>query len=241
MDYYDQDSYVNPQAEQQFLASGRASAFMRLVYTLMTLGLALTGLTAWLVSQDPQMLRTLFTGPMHWVVMLAPLGFVLVLSFGIHKMSYQTASILFALYSLVMGLSLSYIFVFYEMGTVFKAFFVTAGTFGAMTLIGYTTKVDLSRMGSLLYMALIGLIIAMVANWLLGPSSTFDYIISLAGVVIFAGLTAWDTQRLLAYGAYAEASQEDMRKVGLIGALGLYLNFVNLFLFLLRLFGGGDD
>lgn len=239
MDYLKEEAYVNPQAEQGFLTSGRASAFMRMVYTTMTLGLALTGFTAWMTAQNPAAMEFIHTGAMRWIVMLAPLGFVLALSFGIRKMSYGTASLLFAVYSLVMGLWLSYIFYMFSMGSIFKAFFVTGATFGAMSLIGYTTKVDLSKMGSILYMALIGLIIAMVVNWFLG-SSTMDFIISILGVIIFAGLTAWDTQRLLRYGAYAEDSGENMRKVGLIGALGLYLNFVNLFLFLLRLMGGND-
>lgn len=237
MEYFDQDAYNgNPHLEQDFQASGRASAFMRMVYTVMSLGLALTGLTAWMVSQNAYLMETLFSGAMRWVVMLAPLAFVMVLSFGIHKMRYSTASVVFALYSLIMGLSIAWIFMAFSMGAIFKAFFITAATFGAMTLVGYTTKVDLSKMGSILYMALIGLIIAMVINFFLG-SSMMDYVISCLGVVIFAGLTAWDTQRLLQYGAHADASNEDMRKVGLIGALGLYLNIVNLFMFLLRLVG----
>jgi FtsH-binding integral membrane protein len=239
MDYLNQEeNYLNPQVEEGFLTSGRASAFMRMVYTTMTLGLALTGFTAWMVSQN-EMYNFFNTGMMRWVVMLGPLGFVLALSFGIHKMSYSTASLVFAIYSLVMGLSLSYLFRFYEMGALFKAFFVTGGTFGAMSLIGYTTKVDLSKMGSILYMALIGLVIAIVVNLFL-QSGPIDFVISILGVIIFAGLTAWDTQRLLRYGAYADDSGENMRKVGLIGALGLYLNFVNLFLFILRLMGGDD-
>ncbi|MFK7969365.1 MAG: Bax inhibitor-1/YccA family protein [Bacteroidia bacterium] len=239
MNYFDQEGYSNPQAEKQFLASDRASAFMRMVYTTMTLGLALTGLTAWVVSQNAELFTYFNTGIMQWIVMLAPLGFVLALSFGINKMSYSTASIVFAVYSLMMGLSLSYVFHAYAGGNIFTAFFITAGTFGAMSLIGYTTKVDLSKMGSLLYMALIGLIIAMIAN-LFFNIGIVDTIISVLGVLIFAGLTAWDTQRLLQYGAYAEANDEDMRKVGLIGALGLYLNVVNMFLFILRLLGGDD-
>ncbi|MEM6345824.1 MAG: Bax inhibitor-1/YccA family protein [Bacteroidota bacterium] len=225
--------------KQEFIESGDASIFMRQVFATMTIGLLLTAVSAWFVSTKPELVYFLFTGAMRWVTFLAPLGVVWFLSARINKMSFNQASIAFAIYAIILGVSLSVIFLAYSLGTLGYVFSITAGTFGTMALIGWTTKIDLSKMGSILYMALIGLIIAMVVNWFM-ESSMFDYIISILGVVIFSGLTAYDMQKILTIGAVVDGESEEGKKMALMGALNLYLDFINLFLFLLRLFGGRD-
>jgi uncharacterized protein len=180
-----------------------------------------------------------YTGPMHWVVMFAPLAFVLVLSFGLQRLNYVAATAVFIGFATVMGLSMASIFVIYEMSTIFKVFFMTSGTFAAMAVIGAFTSVDLTKMGSVLMFALIGLIIASVVNWFF-QSSMLDYVISGVGVLIFAGLTAYDTQRFLRLGYQVQIGSETANKLALVGALSLYLDFINLFMFLLRIFGGGN-
>ncbi|RMG75494.1 MAG: Bax inhibitor-1/YccA family protein [Bacteroidetes bacterium] len=226
--------------ERQFVESGAANAFMQQVFTTMSLGLLITGMAAWYVSQTPALINFFLTGFMMYVVMFAPLIFVIVLASRINKMSFTAASLTFATYSLINGISFSFIFLVYDLGAIFKVFLITAGTFGAMALAGATTKLDLSKMGSILFMALIGIIIASVVNWFLG-SPMLDYLISIAGVVIFSGLTAYDTQKLIRIGAQVDAESETSRKIALMGALTLYLDFINLFLFLLRIFGGSRD
>lgn len=216
------------------------NVFMRQVYVTMSLGLVITGLTAWFVSQTPALINLFFSGGIiRWVVMLAPLGFVFFLAARINKMSFSQASLTFAVYSLVNGISFAFIFLVFDLGLIYKVFFITAGTFGAMALVGMTTKVDLSKFGSIMYMALIGLIIAMVVNMFM-QSGTFDYIISCVGVLIFCGLTAYDNQKLMEIGSQVDPETENSKKIALMGALNLYLDFVNLFLFLLRIFGGRD-
>ena len=234
--FQEADSYSDTR-QQQFAASGDANAFMRSVYTTMSLGLLITAMTAWGVSQNPGLLGFFFTGIMRWIVIFAPLGFVIFLVARIHKMSFTTASLAFGAYSLVNGISFSFIFLAYDLGTIFQVFFITAGTFGAMSLIGATTKIDLSQYRSYLFMGLIGIIIASVVNlWM--QNSMMEWIISIVGVLIFSGLTAYDTQKLLYIGAHADPETDSTRKIALIGALTLYLDFINLFLFLLRIFGG---
>lgn len=225
---------------KQFIESDLARQFMRQVYMIMAIGLLITGMAAWVVASNPDMLRFFFTGPMKWIIMLAPLGIVFFLSARIYHMSTQAASITFATYSLVNGISLAFIFLLYTAGTIFQVFLITAGTFGAMALIGATTKVDLSKFRSILLFGLIGIIIASIVNFFM-QSSVFEYIISIAGVLIFAGLTAYDTQKLIEIGANADPESDSTRKVAIIGALALYLDFLNLFLFLLRIFGGSRD
>jgi hypothetical protein len=146
---------------------------------------------------------------------------------------------IFIVYSLLTGMSLSFIFVVYSVGSITSTFFITAGTFGAMAALGYTTSTDLTKFGSLLYMALFGIIIASVVNWFLG-SSGLDYIISILGVLIFTGLTAYDVQKIKRIGASTDYDGETRQKLVIMGALTLYLDFINLFLFMLRLFGGRD-
>ncbi|MDX2246080.1 MAG: Bax inhibitor-1/YccA family protein [Bacteroidia bacterium] len=234
------DTPVSEQRKNSFIASGEANAFLRQVFTTMALGLLITGMAAWYVAQSPALISFFLTGFMRWIVMFAPLIFVFFLSARIHKMSFTAASLTFATYSLINGISLSFIFLIFQMGMIAQTFFITAGTFGAMALIGLTTKVDLSKFRTILYMGLIGIIIASIVNIFMG-SSMFDFIISVAGVVIFCGLTAYDTQKLMEIGMHADAESETTKKIALMGALTLYLDFINLFLFLLRIFGGNRD
>ena len=153
-----------------------------------------------------------------------------------NKLSAMAMMVIFIVYSLLMGMSLSYIFLVYELGTIASTFFITAGTFGTMAVLGYTTSTDLTKFGSILFMALIGIIIASVVNFFLG-SAQLDYIISIAGVLIFTGLTAYDVQKIKQIGASTEHEGETKQKLVIMGALNLYLDFVNLFLFILRIFG----
>ena len=172
-----------------------------------------------------------------WVLIIAEFGLVLGISGAINKMSGTVATMLFYLFAVVNGLMLSSIFVVYSLTAITKTFFITAGTFGAMSVYGYFTSQDLSKIGSYLFMALIGLIIASLVNLFL-HSSTLDWIVSIAGVLIFIGLTAWDTQQIKAMAQ--AAPQSSVSRLATLGALSLYLDFINLFLYLLRIFGNRD-
>ncbi|HWA17656.1 MAG TPA: Bax inhibitor-1/YccA family protein [Devosia sp.] len=222
-------------------------SYMLRVYNYMGLGLVVTGLVAYFtyslsfVEQAGRIVgvtdlgNLLYNTPLQWVVMLAPLAFVLVLSFGITKLSVGVTQILFWAFAAVMGLSLSSIFAVYTGGSIAKVFFISAATFGAMSLYGYTTKRDLTQIGSFLIMGLIGIIIASIVNLFLA-SSALSFAISIVGVLVFVGLTAWDTQKIkesydVGFG------HEVLMKGAIMGALSLYLDFINLFLMLLRLFG----
>ncbi|MFS8147217.1 hypothetical protein ATY78_21980 [Rhizobium sp. R635] len=217
-------------------------AYMLKVYNLMALGLAITGVAAYLgfnfAVQDGQLTQfgaVLFQSPLRWVVILAPLAVVFFLSFRIHQMSVSAAQTTFWVYAALVGLSLSSIFLVYTGQSVVQTFFVTAASFGALSLYGYTTKRDLSAMGSFLMMGLFGLIIASIVNIFLA-SSAMQFAISVIGVLIFAGLTAYDTQRIKEL--YYEA--DDVAVAGrkaIMGALTLYLDFLNLFMFLLQFMG----
>lgn len=217
-----------------------AKNFMSSVFTYMTGALTVTGLVAWFIGSDPALLTYLVTETgftvLGWVVLLAPLLLVFVISGMFQKLSSQSLLALFVLYSLLMGASLSFIFAVYTTASIASVFFITAGTFGVMAVLGYTTSTDLTKFGSILRMALIGIIIAMVVNFFL-QSAAFDYIISILGVLIFTGLTAYDTQKLKRIGQGVEYGSEAASKLAMMGALTLYLDFINLFLFLLRLFG----
>ena len=205
------------------------------VYNYMAVAMGITGVVAYLTSTSPALLNVIYGSPLQWVVMLAPLGFVFFLSARIHKMAAATAQITFWVFAAVMGLSLSYIFLAYTGESVVKVFFITAGAFAGLSLLGYTTKKNLSGMGTFLFMGLIGLIIAMVVNIFL-QSPAMQFVISAAGVLIFAGLTAYDTQQIK--NMYDEADGGDVvTKKSIMGALRLYLDFLNMFLFLLQLFG----
>jgi FtsH-binding integral membrane protein len=234
-------------------------AYMLRVYNYMVFGLALTGVFALgtfllATSVDPVMTSqgvvsvgdryltslgvTLYSGPLMWVLFLAPLGMVLFLSFRIHAMSVSAAQTMFLAYAAVLGVSLSSIFIVYDIGSIAQVFFITSATFGAMSLWGYTTKRDLTGMGSFLMMGLIGLIIAMIVNIFLA-SSALDWIISIVGVLIFTGLTAYDTQKIKEQYSVNDDGTLAGRKA-IMGALTLYLDFINLFLMMLRLFGNRE-
>ncbi|MGE3966592.1 MAG: Bax inhibitor-1/YccA family protein [Dongiaceae bacterium] len=209
--------------------------YMLRVYNYMTGGLALTGVVAYIVSNNEAMMQAIYGTPLAWVVMLAPVGIAMLFGFGINRMSAGTAQIVFWIFAALMGLSLSYIFVAYTGASIARVFFITAGTFAAMSLYGYTTSRDLTGFGSFLIMGLIGIIIAMVVNIFLA-SAALDFAISVIGVLIFTGLTAYDTQRIKS--SYSEADDHQIgTKKAVMGALSLYLDFINLFLMLLRLFG----
>ena len=209
------------------------------VYNYMGLGLVLTGLVAYLVASTPAIYIPIFTSPLKWVVMLAPLAFVFFLSFRIHAVSASTAQMVFWAFCGVMGLSMASIFLVFTGTSIARTFMITAVMFGAMSLYGYTTKADLSRFGSFLMMGLIGIIIASIVNIFLG-STALQFIVSVAGVLIFTGLTAWDTQRIKE--EYAEHyDSESLNKMAVMGALSLYLNFINMFQLLLSLTGSREE
>ena len=217
--------------------SGVFSALMRKVYTWMTLALVITGVTAYGVAASPTLMtsRGLLFG-----LVIAELALVFIITGALNRLSLSTATLLFIVYSVLNGAMLSSIFVVYTMTSIAKVFFITAGTFGAMAVYGYTTKKDLTSMGKILFMALIGLIIATVVNMFL-KSSGFDYILSYVGVAIFTGLTAWDSQKIKHMLQTQYDMSEGAQKLALIGALTLYLDFINLFLYLLRIFGSNKE
>ncbi|HYD32753.1 MAG TPA: Bax inhibitor-1/YccA family protein [Azospirillaceae bacterium] len=205
------------------------------VYNYMTTGLVLTGLVAFLTASSPAMMQVIFGTPLKWVVMLAPLGFVFFLSARIHALSASTAQMVFFAYSAVMGLSLAAIFLVFTGASIAQVFFITAGMFAGTSLWGYTTKRDMSRMGGFLFMGLIGIIIATIVNIFLA-SSALHFAISVIGVLVFTGLTAYDTQRIKE--TYDEGwGTESNNKLAVMGALSLYLDFINMFTFMLQLFG----
>ncbi len=192
-----------------------------------------------MVSQTPALYVPIFSTPLKWVVMLAPLAFVFFFSFRIHAMSAATAQMAFWAFAAVMGLSLASVFLVFTGTSIARTFFITATMFGAMSLYGYTTKRDLSQFGSFLMMGLIGVVIASIVNIFLG-SSALQFAISVIGVVVFVGLTAWDTQNIKEQ--YAENyDQESQQNLAVFGALSLYLNFVNLFQLLLSLTGQREE
>ena len=216
--------------------------FVSNVMVLMSLGLLISGVLAYLFGNSTElfgMLYNLETGGrtgLGWVVMLAPLGLVFGLGAAYQKFSSNAMILLFIGFAALMGMSLSSIFMIYSAGSISLTFFIAAGMFGTMAVAGYTTNTDLTKMGSLLYMGLIGIIIASVVNWFIG-SAGLDYIISFIGVLVFTGMTAYDMQKIKQIGMQIEHQSEDGRKMAVMGALSLYLDFINLFLFLLRFFG----
>ncbi|MFW5679619.1 MAG: Bax inhibitor-1/YccA family protein [Pseudomonadota bacterium] len=209
------------------------------VYNFMLMGLGLTGAVALFVASSPAMMSVIFGTPLQWVVMLAPLGFVFFLSFRVDKISAATAQALFWVFAGVMGLSLASIFHIYTGTSIARVFFIAAAMFGAMSLFGYTTKRDLSKMGSFLMMGLFGIIIASIVNIFLG-SSALQFAVSVIGVVVFTGLAAYDTQRIKE--VYHEGhGSEGLTKLAVLGALSLYLSFINLFMMLLSLLGQREE
>lgn len=213
-------------------------AYMLKVYNYMASGVLLTGIVAMVVGTNEALLNAIYGSGLHWIVALAPLAFVMVMSFGVHKMKSSTLQMIFWAFAATMGVSMAWIFAAYTGTSIARTFFITAASFGALSLYGYTTKKSLSGFGTFLFMGLIGLLIAMVVNIFLG-SSMLQFIISVAGVLIFAGLTAYDTQRIKE--SYAMmASGEAVAKGAIMGAVNLYLDFVNLFMFLLQFLGNRE-
>ncbi len=219
-----------------------ASLFMRQVYQWMTVGLTLTAITAWFVAGSESIRTAIFSSSFTVIALVvAQIGLVVVISAAIQKMSAFTATALFLLYSALTGLTLSSVFIVYPMGSIVNAFVVTAGTFLAMSIYGWVTKRDLTAMGSFLMMGLFGIIIAMLVNIFL-QSPMMDFVISGLGVLIFTGLTAYDTQKIKEFGANAPLKDGTAVRRGVIlGALTLYLDFINLFLMMLRVLSGNRD
>ena len=214
------------------------NAVMRNVYGWMTMGLLVTAFVSVLVSAS----GLIPSGAVLMLAIFGQLGIVIGLSWAIRRISATMAGMLFFVYAAMTGLTFSVIFMVYPIGSITAAFLTTAGLFGAMTIVGLTTQTDLSKYSAYFMMGLIGLFIAMLVNIFLG-SSLVDFAISIFGVLLFTGLTAWDTQRIarLAADPHLQVNADDMFKFSILGALTLYLDFINLFLFLLRLFGGGRD
>ena len=209
-------------------------AFMQRIFGYMSGGLAITGLLAWVVA-NTALAGIIFGTPLKWVVMIAPLGFILFMNFRMNTISVSTLRTMFWLFCGTMGLSMGAIFLVYTGASVARAFFITAATFGAMSLWGYTTKKDLSNFGAFLMMGVLGIFIASIVNIFMA-SSMLQWMVSVAGVAIFTGLTAWDVQRLKQ--TYSEGfGVEANDKLAIFGALTLYLNFINAFQFLLSLTG----
>ena len=247
MEFNKQTSAARSSASEAIIDQG-LRAHMLKVYNYMASGILLTGFVALIffkmaiVTGDGGQIigltnfgNTIYNSGLKWVFMLAPLGVVIYMSFGITKMSASKAQTLFWVFAALMGASLSSIFIIYTGASITRVFFITAGTFGAMSIYGYTTKKDLTKMGSFLMMGLFGIIIASLVNIFM-KSSMMYFVISILGVLIFVGLTAYDTQKIKNM-YLASDSGELMGKKAVMGALTLYLDFINLFIMLLRLFG----
>lgn len=237
---YNELNFQPVEGERQWAVSEAFPVLMRKVYVWMTLALVITGVTAYGVATSPGILQMIYGNSMvMWVLLIAELAIVISVSAAINRLSLSTATLLFVLYSVLNGAVLSSIFLLYTMSSITTVFLITAATFGVMALVGYTTKTDLSSMGKIVLMALLGLIIATLVNLFL-KNTMMDMIISYVGVLIFVGLTAYDSQRIKQMMLQAPDASENMQKLALLGALSLYLDFVNLFLYLLRIFGRRD-
>jgi len=227
--------------EKKTQAMPVSQTFVASVFGWMFLGLSLTAVTAWLTASSPALINAMYGAKsgmtlLGWIILLAPLGFVLMMSARINRMAASTMVLLFVLFSVLMGMSLSSVLLVYTGASIAKTFLITAGMFGTMSVVGYTTKTDLTRFGNIMIMGVVGIFIAMIVNFFM-HSSGLDYIISFLGVLLFTGLTAYDVQMLKRIGAGMVEGVESTRKMTIMGALSLYLDFINLFLFLLRFFG----
>ena len=227
--------------EQEGSLSLAFPALMRKVYVWMALALALTGLTAYGIADNTNLAFTLIGNrALFWGIAIAEFALVMFLTARIRKMSLTTATLSFLLYSVLNGVTMSIIFLAFTASSIATTFYITAGTFGLMAFYGYVTKADLSKLGSILRMALLGLIVALVVNIFM-RNSMFDLVISAVGVLIFTGLTAYDSQKIKTALAMQEHPDETAQKVALLGALTLYLDFINLFIYLLRFFGRSNN
>lgn len=234
--YSQYDQYNQP---PQYVSGSLVSNVMKRVYLTMTLGLLITAFTSLFCANSDSVITFFVQNSWAmWVLVIAGFGIVFGVSGGINRLSTGTAMALFILFAVINGLMLFPIFYAYTGESIAKTFFITAGTFGAMTIYGYCTNRDLSRWGSILFMALIGLIIASLVNIFVG-SDTMGWIISVVGVLIFVGLTAWDTQQIKTMALTAPGAAAG--RLAVLGALNLYLDFINMFLYLLRIFGDSRD
>ena len=234
---YNDFELKNLSVDEQLSMSSAFPVLMRKVYVWMTLALVITGFTAYGVATSPGVLQLIFGNQiLFWGMIIAELALVIGVSAAINRLSLTTATLMFILYSVINGALFSSIFLIYTASSIATVFFITAGTFGVMVLIGYTTKTDLTSIGKYLFMALIGLIIATLVNMFI-KSEGFTYILSYIGVLIFVGLTAYDSQKIKQMLLQAPDAGEGAQKLALLGALTLYLDFINLFIYLLRIFG----
>ena len=227
--------------EKEGFVSLAFPALMRKVYVWMTLALFITGLTAYGIANSPGLFYAIVSNHfLFWGLVIGEFALVLGINSAIHRLSITTATLLFILYSVVNGATLSVIFMVYALTSIANVFFITAGTFAVMAFIGYTTKKDLTSLGRMLFMGLIGIIIATVVNIFLG-SSMLNMIVSYVGILVFIGLTAYDSQKIKRLLYTADSTDESAQKIALLGSLTLYLDFINLFLMLLRIFGGNRN
>lgn len=227
--------------EKEGLVSLAFPALMRKVYVWMTLALVITGFTAFGIAENPGLVYTIVTNRLlFWGLIIGEFALVMAIYGAIGKLSATAATLLFVLYSIVNGATLSVIFLAYTMTSIASVFFITAGTFAVMAFIGYTTKTDLTSFGKMLMMGLIGIILATVVNIFIG-SSMLNMMVSYVGVVVFVGLTAYDSQKIKNLLYQVDNMSEEVQKLALLGSLTLYLDFINLFLMLLRIFGGNRD
>lgn len=227
--------------EKEGLVSLAFPALMRKVYVWMTLALVITGFTAFGIAENPGLVYTIVTNRLlFWGLIIGEFALVMAIYGAIGRLSATAATLLFVLYSIVNGATLSVIFLAYTMTSIASVFFITAGTFAVMAFIGYTTKTDLTSFGKMLMMGLIGIILATVVNIFIG-SSMLNMIVSYVGVVVFVGLTAYDSQKIKNLLYQVDNMSEEAQKLALFGSLTLYLDFINLFLMLLRIFGGNRD
>lgn len=238
---YDNKEFERAMNSSEFgISSLSVPALMRKVYTWMTLALLITGFTSYGVATSPGILQMIFGNQIvFWGLIIAEFALVFTISGAINRLGLGTATLLFVVYSVINGAVLSSIFILYTMNSIASVFFITAATFGVMSIFGIVTKTDLSSLGKILFMALIGLIIATVVNIFM-HSTGLAMIINYAGVLIFVGLTAYDTQKIKAM-LYQAPSDESGQKLALLGALSLYLDFINLFIYLLRILGTRRD
>lgn len=227
--------------EKEGLVSLAFPALMRKVYLWMTLALVITGFTAFGIASNPGIVYAIFTNQMlFWGLIIAEFVLVIAINGAINRLSAAVATLLFVAYSIINGATLSVIFLAFTLQSIASVFFISAGLFGVMALIGYTTKIDLTSIGKLLFVGLIGIVLATVVNLFLG-SSMLDMIVSYIGVAVFIGLTAYDSQKIKSMLYEADDVNEGTLKLALLGALTLYLDFINLFLMLLRIFGNNKD
>jgi len=246
MDYQNQHSNSTDLSLVQPVEQTQVKNFMANVFAYMFMALGISALFAYLFATNLSLLQYLInstgTGlnPLGYIVLLAPIGFVLLMSFGYSRLSAPALILLFVAYSAINGISFSFILLNYAASSILGCFLSAAAMFGIMAFMGYTTKQDLTKFGRIMIMGLVGIIVASLINLFMG-SSSMDYLISFIGVMIFTGLTAYDVQKLKNIGAgiqYANVPASEVKKASILGALNLYLDFINLFLFLLRLFGG---